>query len=66
MYSQSPYGYQAPDIVVTVFSHSEKKHVCTVHLAGAESVGMIITRLLLALGLKALISTWFRTPTSSI
>ncbi|KAF8814610.1 hypothetical protein BYT27DRAFT_7205925 [Phlegmacium glaucopus] len=45
VYTKSPHWYQPPEVVVTVFSLSEKKYICTVDLAGAESVGMIKDRI---------------------
>ncbi|KAF8799984.1 hypothetical protein BYT27DRAFT_6847057 [Phlegmacium glaucopus] len=45
IYRESPHWYRAPDVVVTVFTCYEKKFVCTVHLGGAESVGMILDRI---------------------
>ncbi|KAF8814615.1 hypothetical protein BYT27DRAFT_7205933 [Phlegmacium glaucopus] len=45
MYIKLPHWYQAPDVVVTVFSDYEKKFVCTVHLAGAESIPIILDRI---------------------
>ncbi|KAF8799983.1 hypothetical protein BYT27DRAFT_7263371 [Phlegmacium glaucopus] len=43
--TEPSHWYRAPDVVVTVFSHFPKKFVCTVHLAGAESVGIILDRI---------------------
>ncbi|KAF8797486.1 hypothetical protein BYT27DRAFT_6936227 [Phlegmacium glaucopus] len=45
MYIRSPQWYQAPDVVVNVFTHYEKKFLCDVELAGAETVGMIMDRI---------------------
>ncbi|KAF8797487.1 hypothetical protein BYT27DRAFT_7204437 [Phlegmacium glaucopus] len=45
MYIRSPPWYQAPDVVVTVFSQYEKKFLCDVELAGAETVGTIMDRI---------------------
>jgi hypothetical protein len=54
IYIESPHWYQAPDVMVTVFSDYEKKFVCTVHLVGAETVGMIMDRIVKEVGVKTL------------
>jgi hypothetical protein len=51
-YIEKPHWYQAPDIVVTVFSDYEKTFICTVHLAGAESVRIILDRIVKEVGVK--------------
>ncbi|KAF8809592.1 hypothetical protein BYT27DRAFT_6511350 [Phlegmacium glaucopus] len=45
IYIESPHWYQAPDVVATVFSRYEKRFACDVNLAGAETVGMIMDRI---------------------
>jgi hypothetical protein len=54
MYIELPHWYQAPDVVVTIFSDYEKKFICTVHLAGAETVPIILDRIVKEVCVKIL------------